>query len=336
MHGLRPLPDGIRQLVAPVFDVAAPTKSADQAKALKFVANNIAGMAKVAAGFAGAFVDSSELDPAFRLDGPVHPLVAAGTALKASGVQVVPVTGLHRDPGHQEAALELRDGDPHKRICLRLDATDVGTATFTHKAVIGLLAANGIASEQTFLLIDLQCVHGQDVNAVAALVQRFLALLEANLWAGIVVGGYGFPEQISTAVSTNSQTYLKRTELEIFQKLVKSRSPLWFADYTVVSPAVVELDWRLIAKVMTPKAIYTLDDSWFVVRGGTFSAHGYEQYYAIADEIVALEEFSGADFSAGDQYICDRAQRSTKPGNPGGWITACVTHHITLTAQAQA
>jgi hypothetical protein len=89
---------------------------------------------------------------------------------------------------------------------------------------------------------------------------------------------------------------------------------------------------------MCPKAIYTLDDLWFVVRGGAFSSHpdGYGQYFSIADEIVALDEYCGPDFSYGDAYIADRANRSGKPGSPASWITACVNHHITFTANTHA
>ena len=89
---------------------------------------------------------------------------------------------------------------------------------------------------------------------------------------------------------------------------------------------------------MTPRAIYALEDSWLVVRGGAFASHpdGRKQYYSIAKEIVALEEFSGAEFSDGDAYIAERAVGTPSSGSPGSWIGACVNHHITYTARAHA
>lgn len=338
MLALRPLPDEVRQLMIPILDVAAPSKSADRAKAHKYVLGNITRMGKVAAGFDAAFIDSSELDSAFRLPGAVHPLSAAAAALADAGARVIPVTGLHRDAAHHKVALETRKLHPQGQLCLRLDATDVSTASLTYKGVLGFLATATITTEQTYLLLDLQCLHGQDDKTVVALVTRLLKLVKDKTWAGIIVGGYGFPDQLATALSTNEQTYLPRIEQRAFRELAIHdwESPLWLADYTVVSPAVVELDWKLIRKVMTPRALYTLDESWFVVRGGALSSHkdGYGQYYAIADEIVALDEFSGEDFSAGDKYIWERAQRDGTPGSPASWITACVNHHITFTARA--
>ena len=177
---------------------------------------------------------------------------------------------------------------------------------------------------------------GHDKEAVSKQVVRFLKLLESKTWAGILVGGYGFPDQLSSACATNDQSYLRRIEQDVFRDAahVEMTTPRWFADYTVLSPAVVELDWRLIGKVMAPKALYALDHEWFVVRGGAFSSHpdGYDQYFAMADEIVALDEYCGADFSFGDAYISDRHNRVGNPGSPASWITACVNHHITFTA----
>jgi hypothetical protein len=339
MLALRPLPDEVRQLMIPIFDVAAPGKNADRAKAHKYVLGNITRMGKVAAGFDVVFIDSSELDSVFRLPGAVHPLSAAAAALTDAGARVIPVTGLHRDTVHNKVVLETRKLHPQRELCLRLDATDVSTASLTHKGVLSFLGAAGIATEQTYLLLDLQCLYGQDGKTVVAIVTRLLKLLKDKKWAGIIVGGYGIPDQLATALSTNAQGYLPRIEQSVFRELAAHgwESPLWFADYTVVPPSVVELDWKLIRKVMTPRALYALDESWFVVRGGAFSSHqdGYGQYYAIADEIIALDEFSGEDYSAGDKYIWERAQRvGGKPGSPASWITACVNHHITFTARA--
>jgi len=324
----------------PVLDVAAPTKSADRAAGQKYVAGNIARTEKVAAGFSAVFIDSSELEPAFRLPGGVHPLSAAAAAIVKAGARPIPVTGLHRDAAHNEAALKVRKNQARKQICFRLDATDVSTATLTHKGILSFLEAQDIDTVQAYLLLDLQCLYGQDQNSVVNLVTRLCKLIQQNKWAGTIVGGYGMPDQLSNAVSPNDQAYLPRVEQDVFYSLVHSKLeiPIWFGDYTVLSPAVVELDWRLIRKVMSPRALYTLDDSWFVVRGGAFSSHkdGYAQYFAIADEIVALEEFCGEDYSAGDKYIWDRSRRVGTPGNPASWITACVNHHITFTARAHA
>jgi hypothetical protein len=195
-----------------------------------------------------------------------------------------------------------------------------------------------LESTDVHVLLDLQCLFGHDKEVVSKQVLHFLNLLDSQTWAGILVGGYGLPDQLSSACATNDQVYLRRVERDVFSDAanVEMNTPRWFSDYTVLSPSVVELDWRLISKVMTPKALYALEDVWFVVRGGAFSSHPdkYAQYFSMADEIVALDEFCGADFSYGDMYISDRHDRKGTPGSPSSWITACVNHHVTYTADS--
>jgi hypothetical protein len=294
-------------------------------------------MRQFAEGFPFIFVDSSELDPSFRLPSDVHPLAAACEAINEGGARPIPVTGLHRDDGHHAAALEVKTR-LDLPICLRLDGTDVSTAKLSYNKIKNYLEKYRLDSGATYLLLDLQGLYRCDPDHEAAQVSRFLSIAEGSPWAGIIVGGYGIPEQIGMAIPTNSQGYVPRTEQIVFTKLERhdTSSPTWFADYTILPPSVVELDWRLIHRVMTPKAIYTLEDSWLVVRGGALSRHpdGQNQYYSIAQEIVALDEFPGAQFSFGDEYIAARAARNGTPGNAGSWITACVNHHITYTAQA--
>jgi len=335
-QGLAP---DVREHMLPLFDVAAPTKSVDLTAAEKYVANNIARTEKAAHGFSWVLVDSSELHPEFRLSGGVHPLTAAAAAVAKGGARPIPVTGLHRDEAHHEAVkATLHQSDLW--LCVRLDATDVSTATMTLRSIKALLTEFALTTERAFLLLDLQGLHGLEVHVAAMPVVRLLGLLHADRWAGIIIGGYGVPEQLSTAVSPKSQDYLPRIEQEVYVHARPYAAGLafWFADYTMLPPSVIELDWRLISKVIAPKALYALDDSWFVVRGGAFSSHplGYAQYHNVASEIVALDEFSGPGFSPGDQYIADRVASTAKPGSPATWITACVSHHLSLTARAHA
>ena len=340
MLAVKHLSKSIRLHVMPVLDVAAPSKSADMAAGRQYVERNIARSEKSVTGFPAVFIDSSELDPTFRLSGEVHPLIGAAAAIAKAGGNPIPVTGLHRDSAHKAAAVSIKRSQKQGHLCIRLDATDVSTATLTSKRIQSLLDAESIESPLVYLLLDLQCLYRQELEPVVKQISRLLKLLETQIWSGIIVGGYGIPDQLSTAISTKDQGYLPRIEQDIFHQIapLEIETPKWFADYTVLPPSVVELDWRLIRKVMSPKALYALEDSWFVVRGGAFSSHPdeYEQYYSIAEEIVALEEYSGVDYSYGDKYIWDRSNRIGTPGSPGSWITVCVNHHLTFTAHAHA
>lgn len=340
MLALRHLSGGARQGLMPILDIASPTKTVDQVKGQVYVARNISRTKKAVAGFVSVFVDSSEIDPTFRLEDGLHPLIGVANAVTDAGTRAIPVTGLHRDDAHRDAVRAIRTTQQEVGLCIRLDPTDIGTATLTNKGIQELLKSESIAPPLVYLLVDLQCVHGLGKEPSITQIERLFRLLSKERWGGIIVGGYGIPDQLSMFISTNEQGYLKRVEQDIFYGVAayNIEAPIWFADYTILPPSVVELDWRLIRRVMTPKALYTLEDSWFIVRGGAFSRHpdGYDQYYSIAEEIVALDEYCGKNYSYGDKYIWDCAQRAGSAGSPASWITACVNHHIEFTVDTHS
>jgi Beta protein len=336
MLAIKDLKNDVCEHIMPLFDLAAPTKAADRKKDVPYVEKNIARTQNIVRRIPSVMIDSSELDAKFRVSDNVHPLVAAAAAIRDGGSVPIPVTGLHRDFDHGNAVKKIFSNGAVNGLCLRLDATDVSTVAMTHRNIHKLLENFSVATEETILLLDMQCLYGHQIDQVATQITKLLSSLSVNQWRAIQVGGYGIPDQISTAVQTNAQGYLPRIEQDIFYTIAKRdfESPLWFADYTTLSPAVVELDWRLISKVMTPRALYTLGSSWFVVRGGAISSHpdGNDQYFQLAEEVVALDEFCGSDFSEGDDYILKRSRHSGKAGNAGSWIRACVNHHIAFTA----
>jgi hypothetical protein len=322
----------------PLFDLASPTKKSDVAATRAYVNRNIKSTVKVLGGFEAILLDSSELDPDLRL-GRAHPLSIAAAAIAEVDCKPIPVTGLHRDEAHLKAALDIREKTDGGILGMRLDATDVGTASASEQLLQKFLGENSIAAGDVILLLDLQSVYGMDPDAVSHQVLRFLAKAQGTPWHAVIIAGYGVPDQLTAAISVRDQGYIPRVEQEVFYRVANAGATanVWFGDHTTLSPTHVELDWRLVSKVMAPKAVYALDDSWFVVRGGPFSTHkdGYAQYHDIAREIVALEEFSGPKYSAGDAYIHECATNAyATTGSPSSWITACVNHHITLTALA--
>lgn len=321
----------------PLMDLAAPSKKSDKASAERYVERNILRMVKALKGFERVLVDSSELDPALRIKGSRHPLIEAAGAVVGAGCLPIPVTGLHRDESHAKAALKIRHNVGNGPICFRLDATDVGTASLSHKQLQHFLLENSLNSADVILLLDLQSVYGEDPNFLAGQVSRFITQVNKSAWAGLIVAGYGVPDRLADAIAVREQGYIPRIEQSVYLSVAKGvrMDNLWYGDYTTLSPTQVELDWRLISKVMGPKAVYALTDSWFVVRGAPFSGHadGYGQYHDLASEILALEEFPGPDYSFGDKYIHECAARVSSTGSPASWITACVNHHITLSAE---
>ena len=337
VRAIQELATEVKAHCTPLLDLAAPSKKSDKVSAQGYVERNIRRMVKALKGFEHVLVDSSELDPALRIKGSKHPLIEAASAVVEAGCSPVPVTGLHRDESHAKAALKIKSSPGSGLICFRLDATDISTASLSYKQLQGLLADSSLNPTDVILLLDLQSVYGGQVDSLVTLVARFIAQIMKSQWAGLIVAGYGVPDRLTDAIAVRAQGYIQRVERSVYLGVKKAHSidKLWFGDYTTLSPTHVELDWKLMSKVMGPKAIYTLTESWFVVRGAPFSGHvdGYGQYHNLAAEIRALEEFPGPEYSFGDNYIHECATKAASTGSPASWITACVNHHITLSAE---
>lgn len=339
MLALKDLNPATKDTCVPLLNIAAPTKEKDKDEIQVAVTRNLSKMSKSISGFARAYIESSELDPSFRVGGSVHPILAGARVLADMGCIPVPVTGLHRDKSHHAAVKTVASTLGDETFCVRLDATDITTPTMAANAIHALVHTIGTSATKVTVLLDLQSTHDVSVEHLVARLRKVTAALSANSWGGLIVAGYGIPDRLSGVVKPRDQAYLPRVELQAFSMLALEikNANLWFGDYTTLSPNHVELDFRLIRKQMCPRAIYALADSWFVIRGAPFETHGYEQYREIAQEITALDEFSRAEFSFGDRYIDECGKgfnakgRPTTTGSPSSWITACVNHHIALT-----
>jgi hypothetical protein len=331
-----------KQNCMPLFDLASPSKAKDVEQSQTYVERNIKRLSEALNGFNQIMIDSSELDPSFRLRGGKHPLTEAAQTIKKEGTISIPVSGLHRDDAHMKAVNRIREEISEGLVCFRLDATDIGTATRSYKMLMDIFSTYSIQSTFVILLLDLQSVFGENPELLSLQVSRFINHAQVNKWRGIIIAGYGIPDRIPQSVPVRGQGYIPRVEQEVFFRILEHnpRKDLWFGDYTSLSPAHVEIDFQIIRKIMGPKVIYALKDSWFVTRGGPFDSHpdGWDQYFKLAANIVALEEFpEDSQYSYGDSYIYERrAIKAIKAGSPGSWITACVNHHITFTADIHA
>jgi hypothetical protein len=184
------------------------------------------------------------------------------------------------------------------------------------------------------LILDFGDV-GEDA-ARASLVARSV-LSQAPLmeqWQRVVLAGASFPENLSE-FSAATTSKVPRIEWQVWQRLrrrpLPRNSELVFGDYAIAHPIPSELDPRVMR--MSASIRYTTEEHWLVVKGKNVREWGFDQYYDLARNLVALPEFSGEHFSWGDQYIA-RAARAhvTGPGNATTWRKVGTNHHITFVA----
>jgi hypothetical protein len=73
---------------------------------------------------------------------------------------------------------------------------------------------------------------------------------------------------------------------------------------------------------------YALDDHWRVQMGGKHKEGAAPEIHDMCQELRDSEEFSGTDFSSGDEEIDRIADADDETGGPTQWLQWCVSHHI--------
>jgi hypothetical protein len=99
-----------------------------------------------------------------------------------------------------------------------------------------------------------------------------------------------------------------------------------FGDYGIAHPAPSEVDPR----IMRPSASirYTTEEHWIVPKGRNLRAHGFDQFHAVCESLIKRDDYSGRDFSWGDEFIWNCAHRGSGPGNLTTWRKVGTSHHL--------
>jgi hypothetical protein len=80
------------------------------------------------------------------------------------------------------------------------------------------------------------------------------------------------------------------------------------------------------------KIRYTISDSYMFAVGYQVHTHadGYNQYHNMSHLIVESPYFVGPNYSWGDKYLFDCANRLVSCGNMETWVKVGHNHHITF------
>ncbi|MCY4642013.1 MAG: beta family protein [Gammaproteobacteria bacterium] len=336
LRALKYLEAEIKNKILPLIDLAAPSTDQDLADPVSYVEKSILKLGDHLNKFKHVILDSSELESDFRVTGNVHPLRAAAEALQGAVDSVIPTTGLSRDMAHLNALIEICELSRNDIICIRLDAYDLETPSETANNFNNFVNEH-LKNYKVIVLLDFECVYGFESALISEKVIRIEQKLDIPNKIFTAVIGCGIPKNIKQAVGARSSGYIPRVEVEAFNQLnsKKHNGKFVFGDYAIVNPQYVQLDYRIINKVMGPKIFYALSNAWFVIRGGSFDAHPdkYNQYYDLAKEVSKLPDFSGGDYSYGDQYIELRSNDDGSTGNPASWLVAGINRHVTFSAK---
>ena len=198
-----------------------------------------------------------------------------------------------------------------------------------NKDLMQLLSNLGISAQEADILVDLKVTTDASIK-LRDICGRLPSLLA---WRTFTVASGAFPEDL-VDLAKNQQHKLMREDWLSWSSQNKRRPTLprrpSFGDYTIQFP-----HYKKPVDFANPSASirYTSESYWVIMRGEQLhgaDSPGHAQYWANARLLCNREEFCGADYSKGDEYIYDKSQPTKNPGTPQTWLRAGINHHLTF------
>ncbi|AFE57666.1 hypothetical protein Q7S_07110 [Rahnella aquatilis HX2] len=288
------------------------------------------------------YIDGILIEDQFISSGDLYPITNAIGQARAAGLHIVPVSSPTRNVNYLNEIDKLVQDE----ICLRLTVTDLANPQLISRYVSRL----NIPYQNIDVVIDLRdsitddnLQSGQSQTLAAGLINNLQYL---NSFRRVILAGGSFPVDLSQiSIGVYSQP---RLEWLLWQALhtgsVLIRQVI-YSDYGVQHPDYTRLATRFPS--VSASVRYTGNDYFWVFRGKKANQYGYEQYGAHSADIVVHSDYSGPQFSTGDQDIYDYAQvyaqylhnqNQTPPPNPSSyykfgsaevWRRIGQNHHIT-------
>jgi hypothetical protein len=226
-------------------------------------------------------------------------------------------------------------------ICLRIVPAETHIVDSLNLKIITFIKRHNIDRSMVDLLIDLkdECDY-LTYSKIVSVVEQISAI---NDFRRLIVSGGSFPLDL-TPFKDDEDNIIPRVEWENWKRVTKNflnREPL-FSDYTILHPVPQFNNQNYPGSISVR---YTYNDQWWICRGKKANNHpfGSGQYLAHAKTIVQSTRYSGENFSYGDAYIFEKAEKFQEymmacnagnhpagTGNATTWLTAAINHHIAI------
>lgn len=262
--------------------------------------------------------------------------------LKQLGCKVIPVVGYDRWGDEEYSTVLKQLSKSNDRFIIRLDEDafqDMLEEEYFLENFENIVSSLNLNSKKSAVILDFGDVS-KATSTIVSLDEKIsiaLSLLNEYDFGFISIAGCSVTSDINGMVSeVNSQGTVIRKELKAW-KSVKYFNPnvnLVFGDYGVANPSIGD---DIIAPNANGKIRYTVEDSYFVVRGyPKNSKEKGAQMHELSRRLIASGHYKGAAFSWGDKMISlcagegfSEGKKTPFKGSSTDWVTIDSTHHMT-------
>ncbi len=269
-----------------------------------------------------------------------EPIYGILEGLHSEELSPIPVVGLNRIVEYNDACVKFAKKNSAD-VCLRLTAEDLSEGQELAAQIDQFLEYLELPPGSVHLIVDYGGVLPDMKGPLKVSLPFMIGMLPSiEGWKSLTFAAGSFPSELE--MQQNTTETFARVEWEIWLGLRAAGATIKripaFGDYGVSHPSLVELDPRKIR--MSPKIKYCDQLQWVVARGEAFRRKGdkkqnvppAQQYPMLAAMITSHPAWKGAQFSLGDQYIQDCADKK-ECGNATTWVTVGTSHHAAFVVQ---
>jgi hypothetical protein len=217
------------------------------------------------------YLDTFDIDQDLRPDG-VCPYAYAMERLKS--FNIIPVVGLDRDIDHLNYVESYLSEIETKRVAIRLLPPDFEDYELIEDDLEDILGGIISVCDRIHLVLDCRVIAESNASDLAQNAAEFANTFCADYSCErVIVTGSSISASIADILPTNSETYITRYEPQIwneFNSLFEGDlAEAVFGDYGIISPEYSDSDLapEILVSVMAPKAIYSLNNQHYAVRG---------------------------------------------------------------------
>ncbi len=271
------------------------------------------------------FVDPGLLDPEITLEDGSQPVRYLYEQANNHHINIIPVTGLNRSEKYQAEIGEIIKSI--KTVCLRVEDDDL---LEIETKINDFLDRLGTSPDQAHLILDFKYVdpidEGKHIISLKSIIKTMPYLHD---WRTFTLCCTSFPESLSS-IYAGEANVIHRSERSIWNKMHELSNTIeripTFGDYCIANPYMVDIDPRMMQ--MSANIRYTVDNGFLILKGRSIKKSGWEQLFTLAENLVKSHYYSGREFSWGDQFIYDCANKNEGPGNAEIWRRVGTNHHL--------
>ena len=270
------------------------------------------------------FLDLSLLSSEQKMKDNTSPYLYILKNILDKRIKIIPVAGLNHTELYNEYLRNCIKTQNYG-LCLRVGNHDF--ADLKNKIDIVINDLN-LAPKNIDIIIDFRDIFPNQTETISTAAKNVINTFPyLHEWRSFTVAATAFPLNMSRI--SYGITSLPRSEWKLWRNLVTDNSVKRipsYGDYSIAHPDIVEIDPRIMDRSANIR--YTTEDSWLILKGRSVKKIGSGQYSALCQTLINKPEYSGADFSWGDNYINECAEKRVGMGNATTWRIVGNSHHF--------